>query len=129
VLNLPAVPREFRGWVLAYIELMTLIRPAWELVEVPLYHPTLRFGGTPDRVGVWTGVRTVLEIKSGAARESDAIQTALQAILVAHTSPLPAMSWQRLVGYIKPGGRFVVERMKDARDYDEAHRILKEFCR
>lgn len=129
VLDLTTVPREYRGWVLAYIELITLVRPTWDLVEVPLHHPTLGFGGTPDRVGTWNRVRTVLEIKSGAAKASDAIQLALQAILVAHTENLPAPSWQRLVGYIKPGGRFVVERMKDNRDYDEAHRVLRECCR
>jgi len=129
VLDLATVPRELRAWVLAYIELMERVPHSWDYVEVPFGHPTLSFGGTPDRVGKWLGVRTVAEQKTGAPRPSDAIQTALQAILVAHTTDLPAPAWQRLVFYTKPNGRFVVERHPDKRDYDEAHRVLRECCR
>lgn len=128
VLELAAVPRNIRAWVLAYIEIMERVRPVWDYVEVPFWHPTVRFGGTPDRVGIWQSLRTVAEQKSGAPRPADAIQTALQAILVAHTTSLPAPAWQRLCFYLKPNGRFVVERHPDKRDYDEAHRVLRACC-
>lgn len=38
----------------------------WQLIERPLYHSTLRYAGTPDRVGLVDGVSTVLDIKTTA---------------------------------------------------------------
>lgn len=39
----------------------------WELIEQPVYHPALRYAGTPDRIGRIDGVLGVLDIKSSAA--------------------------------------------------------------
>lgn len=128
VLDPASVPRRYRGWVLAYIELMARVPHRWDQVELPAVHPLLRFGGTPDRVGTWINVRTVGEIKTGAPEAAHAIQTALQVVLVSHTASLPASAWQRLAFYLKPNGRFVVERHPDKRDYDEAHRVLRACC-
>lgn len=127
-LELTDVPREYRGWVLAYIEMMARLNPTWTQVELPAVHPTLRFGGTPDRVGVVKTVRSVMELKTGGHEAAHAIQTALQTILVAHTTNLPAIAWQRLALYLKQNGRFSLERHNDKRDYDEAHRVLRVCC-
>lgn len=127
-LDLTDVPRQYRGWVLAYVEMMNRLQARWEQIELPAVHPTIRFGGTPDRVGEISLVRTVGEIKTGGVEPAHGIQTALQTILVAHQTNLPATAWQRLAFYVKQNSRFSVERHKDKRDYDEAHRVLRVCC-
>jgi hypothetical protein len=119
----------FRAYLLGYVAAERMTRPAWESIEVPFVHWGYRFGGRPDRVGVLHGCRTIAEIKSGAPQKSDLIQTALQAILVAGArGGLPAEHYERVAFYLRPSGRFKVERFPDRRDFDEARRIIRECC-
>jgi hypothetical protein len=119
----------FRAWLLAYIAARGVVGPTWEAIEEARVHWGYRFGGRPDRVGKAYGCRTIAEIKSGAPQKSDAIQTALQAILVAGSrGGLPAEHYERLAFYLRPTGRFKVERFHDRRDFDEARRIIRECC-
>lgn len=38
----------------------------WDQIEKPVYHATMRYAGTPDRIGLVKGVRAVVDIKSTA---------------------------------------------------------------
>jgi hypothetical protein len=128
-LDVPTCVSPFRGYLLAHVAAMGMVRPTWDSIEVPYVHPTLRYGGRPDRVGLVYRCRTVGEVKSGAPQKSDAIQLALQAILVAGArGGLPATHYERLGFYLRASGRFKVERFPDRRDFDEAHRIIKTCC-
>ena len=119
----------YRGWLLGYVEAMRQLRPAWTDVEVPHVHPGYRFGGRPDRIGTVLRLLTVCEVKSGPPARSHQIQTALQAILAAHSSTLTVPhAWQRLAVHMKAKGRYKVERHNDRRDFDEAQRIIKVCC-
>lgn len=120
----------YRGYVLGYIEAMTAIKPSWEQVEVFDIHPTLRFGGRPDRVGPVYTLPTVLEIKSAAKAKHHSVQTALQAILIGGRHGQPrAEDFQRLVIYVKHNGKFSIEAHESKSDFLEAHRLIREFCR
>lgn len=128
-LDVPTCVSPFRGYLLAHVALSNVVRPTWEAIEVPLVHWGYRFGGRPDRVGEAYGCRTIAQVKSGAPAKSDAIQTALEAILVAGTrGGLPAEHYERLAFYLRPSGRFKVERFNDRRDFDEARRVIKVCC-
>lgn len=106
-----------------------VLRPEILAVEVPRYHPTLRFGGRPDRVVRTFGAVGPLEGKSGQPARSHEIQTALQAILLEPWVDLPAEMQQRLCLYWRPNGRFRLREHKERRDFQEARRILREYGR
>lgn len=38
--------------------------PSWDMIEQPLYHPTLRFAGTVDRFGALHGEATLIDLKT-----------------------------------------------------------------
>lgn len=122
-----------RGYVLAYIEAVERLRPEWLQVEEMAVHPGYPFAGTPDRVGRWSGVLTIPEIKTGGREKWHPIQTALQAILLEQSPApgggLPAHHYQRATIYLKPSGRFGLEFHPNRRDFDEAHKVLAACCR
>ena len=122
------VDESFRGYLLAHQKVAALLSPRWTHIEMPVVHPSYRFGGRPDRLGRVYGLKTVLEVKSGAPMKSHAIQTALQAILAASEGGLPAEHWVRMAEYLTPTGKFTIKEFTDRRDFDEAYRIIRTCC-
>jgi alkanesulfonate monooxygenase SsuD/methylene tetrahydromethanopterin reductase-like flavin-dependent oxidoreductase (luciferase family) len=125
---------KYRPWLLSYVGAMQTLRPTWDAIEAPAVHPDYRFGGRPDRVGKVFGIYTILEVKSNNKgwnlEKAHPIQTALQAVLVSATRPLPAEAWTRYALYCRPNGKFRLEPHEQRRkDFDEAYRIVKECCR
>ncbi len=128
-IDLSTLDPRFRPYVRGYLEAMRSLPHTWTAVEVPLVHPHYRFGGRPDRVGRVIQLRTVLEVKSGVKTRAHQVQTALQAILVAGQDALTQPdAWQRLALYLKPTGKYALERHDDRRDLDEARRIIRVCC-
>jgi len=119
----------FKGYLLAHVKAMSILRPTILAVEQPLVHPVYRYGGRPDRDVVIDGVRGVLEIKSGQKEKSHPIQTALQAILVSVECGIPAPGLSRRCAYYTPNGRFKIEEHKVKADFTEALKIIKECAR
>ena len=117
-----------RGYVLAYMAAMDALKPTWECIEEADYSPRYRFAGRTDRIGMVFGKRTVCEIKSAVKAAHHSVQTSLQAILAAERWPLPAREFQRLTIYLKPTGKYAVERHEDRRDFDCALKLIREFC-
>lgn len=148
-LDLPRLESPYRGYVLGYVAAVQALRPSWESIEIFDVHPTLRFGGRPDRVGPCMGRATVAEVKSAVqpgrcktmltpdGEEVEiqhvcthhTIQTALQCILVGGRNGLPAPHrMQRLIFYVKANGKYAIEQCEDRRDFDVAYRLIKEWC-
>lgn len=125
--NLRQFESVYRGYLLAYIDALGMVKPEWEWVEEPLVHPFYGYAGRPDRGGTVYGVKSVGEIKSGAPDKSHRIQTALQAMLFSPIIRLPAEMIHRYVFYLKPTGKWKIERHPDRRDFDEAKRIAKLY--
>lgn len=118
-----------RGYLLGHVACMRRLRPTWDAIEVPLVHPHWKFGGRPDRVGVVLRERCVFEIKTAVPSRAHAIQTALQAVLVASQHELPAAQFVRYCEYLTPKGKYKLERHIDRGDFDEAYRILQVCTR
>lgn len=114
------------GYVHAHIEVMGIVRPQWLHIETPAVHPVYRFGGRPDRVGSIYSSPAVFEVKSGGAEKAHMVQTALQAILAAEELGVDAREVQRFAEYITVDGKYKVEHHVNARDFDEAFRILRQ---
>ncbi len=71
------------GYVIAYEKFVRDWNLKIRFFEVPLYHPDLLFGGTPDLVGTCLdNVPCIVEIKTGPVRKWTALQTAAQELLV-----------------------------------------------
>lgn len=127
-----------RPYLLGYIDAVTRLECEWEAVEEAEAHPSLRFGGRPDRIGIVRKLQTVAEIKTGKKAKmvevyghrtnAHAVQLCLQAILAASRRPLPAKHWQRLAIHPKVTGKFDVELYEDERDFDVARKILRDYA-
>lgn len=128
-LDVASCTSTFRGYLLSHVKAVGIVKPIMLAVEEPLVHPTLLFGGRPDRDMLAMKQRGVWEVKSGVPARSHQIQTALQAILVAIEAKLPAESLLRLCCYVKNAGKFKLEEHKDRRDFDEAYRVIRECTR
>lgn len=115
----------FRGYLLGHVRVVSTMQPEWLAVEEPLVHPTLRFGGRPDRDCYVRRLRSTWEVKSGVPQRSHQIQTALQAILIAVEAKLPPQHIGRFCCYLKDKGRFKLEEHTARNDFDEAYRIIK----
>jgi hypothetical protein len=116
----------FRGGVLgeldAYHRFLDDYRPVYRLIERAMFHPTLRYGGKPDRVcSVFLGRPAVLEIKTGQPSSWHGVQLAGYQLL----EPTGA----RWVVYLKPNGRYQLAPAKRAEDYADFYRALREYWR
>lgn len=119
----------FRGYLLAHVAAMAILRPEVLAVEEAAVHPVLRFAGTPDRV-VRLQRLGVLEIKTTQGQEpSHAIQTALQSILVSEQYALPAELFERSCLYLTPAGKWKLRPHEDRQDFAEARKLIRRFCR
>lgn len=116
------------GYVLAYLAASAQMKPEWTRIEEADYHAGLKFAGRIDREGIVLRQFSIVELKSAVKAAHHAVQTALQTILTEPRHKLPLTTVQRLCIYLKANGKFQVVRHEDARDFDEAFRLIKEFC-
>ncbi len=126
--DVPSCVSAYRPWLLSYKCTADVVRPRWLHVEEPFIHEGLGFGGRPDRVGYVYDRLSVVDLKSGGAERAHPIQTALQAILVAPTVGLPPRSIGRFGWYVKAKGLSKLFEFPNARDFDEAYRIIRTCC-
>lgn len=125
-----SVVSTYRNYLLAYVDAKQMIgSPDWSHIEVPMAHSRKKFAGRPDRVGVLFGGISVVEIKSGAPEKCHPIQTAMQAILASQHVHIPPEAILRFGLYLKPNGRFTMERHEHRGDFDVANRIIKDATR
>jgi len=122
------VTSKYKGWLLAHVKAMAILRPTWTHVEEPLISRRHHYGGRPDRVGLTYAAQAVAEIKSGAFEKAHGVQTALQAILVEEDVGVPADYIVRYGLYLSATGHFKLEQFVDRRDLDEARRIIRRCC-
>lgn len=115
----------WKGFFLAHVEAMRVLKPEILSVEVARGSIEHRFGGRPDRVLKLWGAVTVLDIKTGVVWDWHALQTALQAILVAPDHHLPPTAIQRYGLYLRDNGKYKLVEARNPRDYDEAYEIIK----
>jgi hypothetical protein len=122
-----------KGYLLAHVEAMKVLRPTIIEVEVPLVHSRHRYGGRTDRVVELYRKRGVMEIKSAEPAASHRIQTALQAILDADRLNVSPESLGRWCLYLKANGRYKLEDhdlkpFEKVRDYAKAREVIRLCC-
>lgn len=127
--DLIQVDSPYKGWLVAHVEAMNLIRPQWVSVEEPRVHPVFRYGGRPDRYGRVYGAMANCELKSGDPEPAHAIQLALQNLLLEPEVGLPAETIPRYALYLRRTGRWTLQTFPDTRrDFAKAREIVRRFC-
>ena len=89
-------------WIHAKKDLEIVVQP--DEIEIKMFHPYLLYAGTADRVSTVAGVRTVIDLKSGAKEKWHELQLILYGLMYAelYEQPLP-----NLMGvYLKKNGKY-----------------------
>lgn len=84
----------------------------WDEIEKPIYHPTLRYAGTPDRKGLVRGMRAVVDIKS-TAQLYPSVGPQLAAYAQAGNEPFA----HRIAVQLKADGTYVAKTYSDPTDF------------
>lgn len=124
-----AVESVYKGWFLAYVEAMRLIRPTWTHVETFIISPVHRFGGRLDRVGKLWGAWAVVDLKTGVPSRATPIQLALQCLLVAPELHLPPTALMRYELALKENGAWTLIEHRSKNDFNVAMDVIRECCR
>ena len=118
----PRPPEDIAGWCEAYRTYSREMTPSWERIEAPFDSP-LGYHGICDRIGSQRGREIVADIKTGAPRASDAIQTAAYAMgLYGDRWP----DYQRVGIYIGKDGGYKIKVYSDLSDGTTFLSLLKE---
>lgn len=109
-----AWPGDVLGYVAGYRLFLADYRPRWSAVECPVVSARLRLGGTPDRVGTFTGRAwprpVIVDIKSGAPAAWHRFQTASYAVLLGLSAA------HRFALYLRATGTYKLVPHPRARD-------------
>jgi hypothetical protein len=110
------VGEAIRPYLDSYIGALQNFPFRWEAIEQRLYHPTLLYAGTVDRVGFLGDEPVIADIKTGETGRETGLQTAGYALLVNNSNPRCYSRFKiRLLADGKPGK---VERYPDSFDIE-----------
>jgi len=84
----------------------------WSLIEQRVYHKSMGYAGTLDRMGMVKGLSTVVDIKSSAQ-----LYPAVGPQLAAYQQATPVTPQQRMAVQLKANGTYVVKVYTDPTDW------------
>lgn len=87
----------------------------WDVIEQPVYHSSLRYAGTPDRIGYVRGSKCVVDIKS-TAQLYPSVGPQLSAYAYAYDAGM-APTMQRIAVQLKADGTYKAQQYKDPTDW------------
>ncbi len=129
------VAPEMMGFLDGWCEFCTLWKVKPRLIELPIYHPELLYGVTPDCEGlIQGGDPAIIERKSGEAKSGPppwwaAVQTAFQDLAVGAWDRRPGTFRRRIGVKLFRNGKFKAVEYDDEEDYGDAHAILRTVKR
>lgn len=126
-LDVRTLVHEHKNRVCGYASAMTILRPDWILIEQALASAR-GFAGRPDRAGYVRDRLAVLDIKTGQPAPSNAIQTALQAILVGEAIGERPEWIDRYCIYLAEDGGYKVDRHVASGDFVKALNLVHQVC-
>ena len=108
----PGLAPYLEGWKKFSVEHAT----RWLVIEKPMFHSVYRYAGTPDRLGMVDGCRSVVDIKSGSALfPTVGPQTAAYLNIANHRELNPFE--RRYAVQLKMDGTYKLEEYKDPSDW------------
>ena len=108
-LDWESVSPEISSYLDAYRKFRQEVSFEPDLIEHPLYSPTYRYAGTPDRTGIMNGENVIFEIKSGQKAKWHQLQTAGYALLIDHNV-------ERYVVYLSGNGSYRLDQHRNSSD-------------
>jgi hypothetical protein len=120
----------YRGYYLAAVDALAILRPKIHAVEEPNIHRAHRYGGRIDLDWELFGARGPCELKTGAKEKWHGTQTALQAILIEQETGIPATSLQRHALYLRKDGRYALHDFKPTlvSDFGAARNLIASWA-
>lgn len=108
---------EILGYVQGFAKFLATsgFKPDLRYCEVPRYHPTLLYGGTPDLLGWLNGRYVLIDIKSGIVGLSAQIQTAAYEHFPEIAALTPARFALRLTA---AGDGYLTDEFRDPDDFN-----------
>lgn len=103
---------ELRPYLKAWRKFCVDYEAEWMQIEQQVYHETLCYAGTLDRIGTVKGINTVLDIKSGS-RLYPSVGPQLAAYQQAANHPTA----QRMAVQLKSNGDYVARAYTDTNDW------------
>lgn len=103
---------DMRGYVEAWRRFRTESGCEITAIEQHVYHPTLRYAGTLDRLVWWHYGAGLIDIKTGQPVPADAIQTA------AYARSLPRRFYRRYGVYLRANGTYKLHEHDNFGDAD-----------
>lgn len=110
-LDWESVSPEISGYLDAYRKFRQEVSFEPDLIEHPLYSPTYRYAGTPDRTGIMNGENVIFEIKSGQTAKWHRLQTAGYALLLGN-------GYKRYGLYLTNKGTYNLDHHRNHQDYN-----------
>lgn len=120
-----AVVTRWKGWFLAYVAAVRVLRPIHQAIEEAFASLRYRFGGRPDRIWIYKGLECIVDIKTGGPEPWHGVQCALNDIVV---GGLPPGVRLRYGLYLTERGRWTFMPHEDRRDYDKAYGVIHATC-
>lgn len=115
-LNMDTLHTELKGYLDGWIKFKTDFKFEPIEIELMLFHPTYRFAGRIDRIGLIGKDKVLIDIKSGVPQKSDCIQTAGYQILHEEGKGTKDKIKKRMSVYLNKGGDYSVIEHKEMTD-------------
>jgi len=110
-LNWDSISPKIAGYVKSYKQFKSDVDFTIERIECPFFNPTYRFAGTPDRVGIIHGEKTILDLKIGQRADWHRLQTAGYALLMGN-------GYKRYGLYLTNKGTYNLDEHRNHQDYN-----------
>lgn len=109
----PEVAKYLDGWKLFVSE----CQPNWLMIEQPVFHPTLRYAGTPDRFGGLTVKRKRIDLAQVDIKTSAAAHPVwgVQTMAYNHAAGFPGVP--RFTVQLRPDGTYKLLSWEDPQDW------------
>lgn len=98
------------GYMAAWRKFVAETGIIFQQIETPLFHNTLRYAGTPDRIATWAGKPCVIDIKTGGREDWHGLQLAAYAGMVDGPH-------SRCGVYLGPEGTYKARQFTDGNDW------------
>lgn len=109
-LNEDVLDDDKRGYIAAWAKFRADSEFEIDAIEARRCSETRRFAGTIDRLGIWNGWHTIIDIKSGQPEPWHALQTMGYAILIG------GATMERYAVYLRPNGSYKLVCHKEESD-------------
>jgi CRISPR/Cas system-associated exonuclease Cas4 (RecB family) len=124
------LPESLRGYGHAVAQFTKQFSPVWDEVEVRKDDAVIGLTGCPDRVGMMSGERVIIDYKTGGMAKWHRLQLALYAILVERCGVNGRTDYRidkRMNVYLAADGSYRLDSHRTQQDILDAWKIITRY--